>query len=200
MVNKTPVIINGWNIDPNNIKGMPPQILNTVLEEHNYYELSKGKIIEKWAVEVKEKYAEITNPKWHKEIELVENVFNKRYETTYTELPPGRARKLEEKRELSTRVWGDTVEIFEIEEGKLYGFEEYTSLFVRNEEGHSQGWPLIDDVRVRDDWFHNFKVEGKPLFIFKAEKVEDHILYRGAKTKLITPRKVTEQEFNELFW
>ncbi len=203
MINKTPLIIHGWNIDPNNIKKMPSQILDLAIEEHNYYELSKGQVIEKWAIEEKIGYAKTNNPLWHREIELIENVFNKRYKKqSYIECPPGRARKLRDEEYDKDKDYTKGIkEIFEIEEGKLYGFEAYTSLFERNEKAYSQGFPLlIDDVRVREDWFNNFNVQGKPLFIFKAEKVEDYVMYRGYKYKLITLRKVNQQEFNKLFW
>ena len=202
MINKTPLIINGWNIDPNNIKEMPSQILDLAIEEHNYYELSKGEVIEKWAIEEKIGYAKTNNPLWHREIELIEGVFNKRDKPSYTQCLPGIARKLRDEEYDKNKDYTKGIkEIFEIEEGKLYGFEEYTSLVERDKKAYSQGFSrLIDDVRVREDWFNNFNVKGKPLFIFKAEKVEDYVLYRGYKCKLITLHKVNEQEFNELFW
>ena len=207
MPHKLPLIIDGWNIDPNNIKDMPPQILNLANNKLTYYELSKGQIIEKEAVEVKQECAKPDDPLWHKEIEIVENVFKKQKgKTSYTECPPGRARKFDNKTadipsyidELEFSDKGEPIKRYEIEEGKLYGMKPYTILYERKK--HRGG--TVYHIELDDNYFYGSIYNYRntiPLFIFKAEKVEDYVSYSGKKYKLITPCKISEQELNKLF-
>lgn len=200
-----PFVVDGYNIDPNNVKELPPQILSRIVEEEAYYELSNSSVTLKQPIELKEEKATPDNPLWLQEIKLFEaaritdcgrnpfdiNKLNNLLDEDYLR------KKAKELYEDPYYTTDDTSKHFDLQEGKLYGFEEYTSLMRRYEENNCV---IVEDIRLRDNYFHSLNVKGIPLLIFKAKKVEPYVGYRGYKSKLITLHQVNEIEFNDLFW
>lgn len=200
-----PFVINSYNIDPNNVKKLPPQILSSVVEEEAYYELSNSSVTLKQPIELKDEKATPDDPLWLQEIKLFEatritdwgrnpfdiNQLNALLNEDYLRK---KAKELYEDKLYDT---DGSREHFNLQEGKLYGFEEYTSLMQRWLEDN---YVAVSDIRLRDDYFHSLNIKGTPLLIFKAKKVEPYVSYRGYKSKLITLHRVNELEFNDLFW